>query len=86
MGLARRVNHTSEEVFLNNFAGVNITEGGNLLSMLVSSNLDHFPAEENFDSSLLALLKGDLVGIWELVDLLVGSPVLNLGILGSATL
>lgn len=54
--------------------------------MGVSANLDHLPSEEDFDASLLAFLKSDLVGILELEDFLVGSPVLDASILGSASL
>ena len=34
----------------------------------------------------MALVKGYLVGVWELEDLLVGSPVLHFGILGGSSL
>lgn len=47
-------------------------------------DLDHFPAEHDFDSTLVALIKGNLIGVRELVDLLVGGPVLDTGI-GSST-
>jgi len=40
----------------------------------------------NFDSSLLALLEGDFVGVWELVDLFIGGPELDLGVPGSSAL
>ena len=86
MRLAGRINHSGEEVLLNDLAGINIAESGNLLSILVGGNLGHFPTEENFNASLLALLEGDLVGVGELEDLLVRGPVLNLGVLGSTTL
>jgi hypothetical protein len=86
MRLARRVNNTSEEVLLNNLTRVDVAESGDLLSILVVSNLGHFPSEEDLNSSLLALLESDFVGIGELVDLLVGSPILNAGILGGTSL
>ncbi len=86
MGLAGRVDHSGEEVLLDDLAGVDVAEGGNLLSVLVLRDLKHFPAEEDLNASLFALLEGDLVGVWELIDLLVGGPVLNLGVLGCASL
>jgi hypothetical protein len=49
-------------------------------------NLDHFPTEENLDSSFLALFKSNLIRIGELEDFLVRSPVLNTCILCSTTL
>ena len=84
--LAGRVNHSSEEVLLNDITCVNVAEGGNLLSMLVSLDLDHFPSEEDINTSLLALLEGDLVSVGELVDLLVGGPELNAGVLSGTAL
>jgi hypothetical protein len=86
MRLAGRVNHTSEEVLLDNLSWVDVAEGCNLLTVLVLSDLNHFPSEEDFDSSLLALFKSNLVSIWELEDLLVGSPILNAGIFGCTSL
>jgi hypothetical protein len=43
----------------------------------VSLQLNHLPAEANVDSALVALIKSDLVGIGELVDLLVRGVVLH---------
>jgi len=86
MRLARRINNTSEEVLLNNLTWVDVAESGDLLSILVVSNLGHFPSEEDLDSSLLAFLESNLVGIGELIDLLVGSPELDAGILGGTSL
>ena len=54
--------------------------------MLVLVNLDHFPSEEDFNTSFLALIESDLISVGELEDLLVGGPVLNAGVLGSASL
>jgi hypothetical protein len=49
-------------------------------------NFKHFPAEEDFDASLSALLKSNLVSVWESEDLLVGCPILNFSILCRASL
>jgi hypothetical protein len=86
VGLARRVNHSSEEVLLNDIPCVNIAEGGDLLTVLVGGNLDHFPAEEDLDASLSALLESNLISVRELEDLLVGGPVLNTGVLSCTSL
>lgn len=86
MGLAGRVDHSREEVLLNNLARVDTSEGGDLLLMLIVVHLDHLPAEEDLNTTLSALLKGDLVGVGKLEDLLVRGPVLDAGVLGSAAL
>lgn len=86
MGLARRVNHSGEEIFFNNFSRVDVTEGGNLLSVLVALNLDHLPSEEDLNTSFLALLESNLVSVRELENLLVGCPVLNAGVLSGTAL
>jgi hypothetical protein len=86
VGLARRVYHSLEEVLLNDNTAVYISEGGDLLVVLVLVNLDHFPAEEDLDSALLALLESDLVGIGELEDLLVWGPILYASVFGCTTL
>jgi hypothetical protein len=84
--LARRIDHSCEEVFLNDLISVNIAESCNLLSVLVGVNLDHLPPEEDINTSFLALFEGNLIGVGELVDLLVRSPVLNAGVLSSTSL
>jgi hypothetical protein len=84
--LAGRVNHSREEVLLDDLAGVYISEGGNLLAVLIVSDLSHLPAEEHLNTTLAALLKSDLIGIAELEDLLVGGPVLDAGVLSSSAL
>ena len=86
MRLAGWVDAGREEVLLNHYSGVNISECSNLLLVLIGGNFDHFPSKEDLDVSLLALLKCDFIGITKLEDLLVGSPVLDASILGSATL
>jgi hypothetical protein len=69
-----------EEWLFDNFRGINVLEGGHLFSMSVDVNLEHFPSEHYIDSSLVALIKSDLIGIWELEDLFVWCPILNLSI------
>ena len=86
MRLAWWVNHSCEEIFFNNFTRVNVTEGGNLLTMLVALNLDHLPSEEDFNTSFLALIEGNLVSVGELENLLVWCPVLNAGVLSGTSL
>ena len=86
MGLAGWVNDCREEVLLDDLACIDTSEGSNLLLVLVGVNLDHFPSEEDFDVPLLALLESNLVGIWELEDLLVWCPILHTGILCSTAL
>lgn len=72
------------EVFLNNLTRVDILESSDLLPVVKLLDLHHFPAEHHFDSTLVALVESDLIGVAELVDLLVGSPVLNASV-GSST-
>lgn len=86
VGLARRVDNSREEVLLDHLVGIHVAEGRDLLAVGIGADLDHFPAEEDLDASLSALFEGDLVGIAELEDFLVGSPVLDTSVLGSTSL
>ena len=70
---------------LDGLARVNILEGGNLLAALGLMHLDHLPAVHDIDAALEALVLGNLVGISELEDLLVGSPVLDAGTSAAST-
>jgi len=54
-------------------------KGSNFLTLLVEVYLDHLPSEHDIYASLVAFFKGNLVGIWELEDLLVWGPVLDSG-------
>lgn len=85
LGIARRVNVGREEVLLNDLTTVNVLEDGDLLVILVLVNLGHFPSEHNIDTSLVALVEGDLVGVRESEDLLVRGPVLDLCVSSSST-
>lgn len=76
------VDASGEEWLLKDLTIVNVLEGSNFLSILVLADLDHFPAKADIDASFVALVKSNLVGIWELVDLLVWSKVLDSGIGG----
>lgn len=76
MLLARWVDVGVCEVMLNRSTGVNVFESGNIGGSIIV-HLDHFPAEVDFDTALLALLEGHFVGIGESVDELIGCPVLN---------
>jgi len=80
------VNASSEEVLLNHLTTVDILHHSDLLSVGIALDLLHFPTEVNFDATLLALVKGNLVGVVKLVDLLVGSPVLHTTSGGSTSL
>jgi hypothetical protein len=77
MGFTWWVNISMSEWFFKDSSSINISESGNLFIELISVNLKHFPSEHNIDSSLVAFIKSDLVGIWESEDFLVWSPVLN---------
>jgi hypothetical protein len=79
------VDAASEEVLLNDLTRVNILHHGDLLALSIALDLSHFPAEVDLDSTLVALVKSNLVGVWELVDHLVWSPVLDTGTWGSTT-
>lgn len=59
--------------------GVNVLECTNLLTGSVLLDLEELPAKVHIDTSLAALLKGDIVGVWELVNPLVWSPVSDTG-------
>ena len=71
------VDASGHEWLLHDASIINVLEGSDLLSVLVLADLDHLPAEADIDASLVALVKSHLVGIWELVDLLVWSEVLD---------
>lgn len=74
---AWRIDACGEEWLLNGFARVNISEDSNLLVVLILLQFEHFPAKADIDSTLVALIKSNLVGVWELVNFLVRSEVLN---------
>lgn len=82
MRFAGRVNASSLERPLNDLSGVNVAEDSNLLANFCLLDLKHLPAEADVNAALVALVKSDLVGVTELVNLLVGSPVLNSRTLG----
>ena len=86
MWLAGRVDDSREEVLLDDLACIDTSKGSNLLLVLVGVNLDHFPSEEDLDIPFLAFFESNLVGIWELEDLLVWCPILHTGILCSTAL
>lgn len=83
--LARRVDASREEIFLDNLTIVNILEYSNLLTVFVLVDFSHLPSEHHINTSFVALFKGNLIGIRESVDLLVGSPELNLGVSSCST-
>jgi hypothetical protein len=83
--IARRVNASGEEVLLDGLTAINVLEYGDLLVILVLVDLDHFPTEHNINASLVALVKGNLVGVGESEDLLVRGPELDLCVLSSST-
>lgn len=86
VSLGRRVDVSLEEVFLHDLTSVDVLESSDLLSVVgVFLDLEHFPSEHHFDSALMALVEGDLVSVGELVDLLVGGPVLDASVGRSAT-
>ena len=64
---------------LNNFSRVDVLESCDFLSNVIVVNLGHFPTEHNIDSSLVAFIKSDFVGVSESEDFLVWSPVLDSG-------
>lgn len=80
------VDASGREWLLHDASIINILEGGDLLSMGVLADLDHLPAEADIDASLVALVKSDLVGVWELVDLLIGGKVLDSSVGGGSSL
>jgi len=73
--LAIRVNVHVREWVLLDCASVYMLECANLLTNSVPLDLEELPAKVHINASLAALLKGDLVGVWELVDPLVWGPV-----------
>lgn len=75
--LAGWVDASSEERLFNDLTGVNIAEDSDFLLVLVLLDLKHFPAEADINAALVALVQGDLVGVRELVNLLVGGVVLD---------
>lgn len=82
--IAGRVNASREEVFLNGLTTVNVLEDGDLLVIFVLVHLDHFPSEHDIDTSLVALVKSNLVSVRESEDLLVRGPELDLCVLSSS--
>ena len=80
------VDASGREWLLHDTSIVNVLEGSDLLSVGVLADLDHLPAEADINSSLVALVKSNLVGVWELVDLLVWGEVLDSSVGGGSSL
>lgn len=76
---ARRVDASTEEWLFNGLTGVHVAEGGDFLVVLISVQLDHFPAEAHINVSLGTFVESDFVCVREGVDLFVRSEVLNSG-------
>lgn len=85
MSLGLGVSHKSFHDLFGQGSSIHILESSDLFSKCVSLDLDEFLAKEHIDLSLLALFKGNVISISVLEDVLVGSPVLNSGILGSSS-
>lgn len=68
--------HVHEWV-LHDLTAINVFESGNLFSVLVVVDLGHFPSEHNVNTSLVAFIEGDLIGIWEFEDFLIWGPELD---------
>lgn len=86
VSLGGRIDVGSVEIFLNHLTGVDMSEVGDFLTVRKLGNLDHLPAEHDLDSALVALVKSNLVSVGELVDLLVGGPVLDTCVGGGAAI
>lgn len=56
-------------------AGVDVLESTNFLSSCILMNFQKLPSKIDIDSSLMALLKSNFVGVGELVNPLVGREV-----------
>lgn len=82
LGLGVGVDASVSENVLDGFTRVHVLHNSHLLSNVVFVGLDHFPAKVHFNTSLVALLEGELVCVWEFEDLLIRSPVLDLGVIG----
>jgi hypothetical protein len=80
VGRALRVNVGLGKVLLDHLACINVSENGDLLVDLVEFNFEHFPSEHHINLALVAFVQGDLIGIWESVDELVGSPDLDFSV------
>ena len=80
------VDASGREWLLHDASIINVLEGGDLLSVGVLADLDHLPAKADINSSLVALVKSNLVGVWELVDLLVWGEVLDSSVGGGSSL
>lgn len=76
---AWRIDVAIEKCLLEDLACVDIAEDRNLLMGVVFLDLDHFPAKADINTALVALIQGNLVGVREPVDLLVGCVVLDSG-------
>lgn len=62
-----------------------MSEGRDFLPNCALVDLGHLPAEVHLDSTLVALVQSDLVRVWELEDLVIGSEVVDLSrLLGSS--
>jgi hypothetical protein len=79
--LGRGVHVSTLEILLDDLTGVYVLEHSDL-GVGILTDAHELPSEENLDSTLVAFLKGDLVGVGELEDRLVRGPVLKSGTKG----
>lgn len=82
--LGGRVHIGTNEVSLDLLTSINVLEGGNL-GVGILADGEKLPAEVDLNTTLVALLKSDLVSVREGINELVGRPVLDLGASGSCT-
>jgi hypothetical protein len=50
---------------------IDIAEDSNFLVKLVFLDFNHLPTEEDVNAALVALVEGDFISVWELIDFLV---------------
>jgi len=65
------------ETRFDNFSTVNILKSGNLLTDFTSVDFQELPAKHDLDSSLVAFIKSDFVGVTKFENFFVWGPVLN---------
>ena len=61
----------------NDFSTINVFESCNLFISLTVVYFQEFPTEHNFDSSLVAFFKSDLISVTKFKDFFIWSPVLD---------
>jgi hypothetical protein len=86
LGFTGGVNNSWEEVLFNSFSSIDISEYCDFLSEGIILNFNHLITKVDINTSLVAFVEDNLIGVRELVDFLVRGPELDSSVFSSSSL